>query len=121
MLHSHSSPPCDRLDQDCTVYQPLQLPANCLLCTGGRKLKPSLVLLSSLRIESAFFPIKKPIPSPEERLEVSGNYRSHHKQAGTSRIYSVSSLDIHVWGPRVMTLRFRCCKAKFIDQTLPGN
>lgn len=98
-----------------------QLPANCLLCTGGRKLKPSLVLLSPLRIESAFLPIMKPIPSPEQRLEVAGSCRSHHKKAEASTIYPISSLAIHVWGPKVMTLWLRCCKAKLIDQRLPGD
>lgn len=95
--------------------------ASKLLCTGGRRLKPSLVLLSPLRIESAFLPIMKPISRPEQRLEVSGNYRSPHKKAGASRICIVSSLAIHVWGPIVMTLWLRCCKAKFIDQRLPGD
>lgn len=79
------------------------------------------MLLSPLRIESAFLPIMKPIPSPEQRLEVSGNCRSHHKKAKASTIYTVSSLAIHVWGPKVMTLWLRCCKAKLIDQRLPGD
>lgn len=52
----------------------------------------------------------KPIPSPEQRLEVSGKYRSHHKKAGASIIYIVSSLAIYVWGPKVMMSWLRCYK-----------
>lgn len=114
MIHCCSPSHCNRLDWDCTVHQLLQLQAAWLLCTDGRQLKPSLVLLSPLRIESASLSIMKLIPSPEQRLEASGKYRSRHKKAGASIIYIVSSLAIYVWGPKVMTSWLRCYKQ---DQT----